>query len=243
MSKTTIGVFLGSRRETAAICVAEEEERNPQEEAARQAVQQAHDAVTEVLESFRDPTAEELEERLLHLAECERRLDLEQEPERHFLIRLLERLPANSTYREIAERTRIILAGLEERNLGRPTISLDATGKGAPVVDLLREACGGAQIVPVYFNYGDRRTSEQGHVSLGKAYLVARLQQLLESSRLHLPRLPGTEDLKRDLLDFEIPVRTNANELYGAFRVGPQDDRVTALGLAVQIDPPRWGLT
>jgi hypothetical protein len=55
--------------------------------------------------------------------------------------------------------------------------------------------------------------------------------------RLHLPRLPGAETLKQDLLRFEIPIQANANELYGAFRVGNQDDRGTALGLAVHVDP------
>jgi hypothetical protein len=38
--------------------------------------------------------------------------------------------------------------------------------------------------------------------------------------------------------DAESRVDENANDRYGAFRVGTHDDLVTALGLAVQWTPP-----
>ncbi len=38
-------------------------------------------------------------------------------------------------------------------------------------------------------------------------------------------------------LDYEIRVSEDANGRYGAFRVGSHDDLVTALGLAVLVDP------
>jgi hypothetical protein len=41
----------------------------------------------------------------------------------------------------------------------------------------------------------------------------------------------------QELLDYEIRVDENANDKYGAFRVGTHDDLVTALGLAVQREP------
>lgn len=75
-------------------------------------------------------------------------------------------------------------------------------------------------------------------VSLGKAFLVSRLQALLQTRRLHLPRSPEAEALAQELLDYEIRVDENANDRYGAFRVGTHDDLVTALGLAVQSDRP-----
>jgi hypothetical protein len=40
----------------------------------------------------------------------------------------------------------------------------------------------------------------------------------------------------QELQDYEIRVDENANDRYGAFRVGTHDDLVTALGLAVQLD-------
>jgi hypothetical protein len=44
--------------------------------------------------------------------------------------------------------------------------------------------------------------------------------------------------MKDELLDYEIRINEDANERYGAFKVGAHDDLVTALGLAVQDRPP-----
>ncbi|MDQ3700038.1 MAG: hypothetical protein M3442_03845, partial [Chloroflexota bacterium] len=45
--------------------------------------------------------------------------------------------------------------------------------------------------------------------------------------------------LGRELLDYEIRVDERANDTYGAFKVGAHDDLVTAVGLAIQADPPQ----
>lgn len=122
-----------------------------------------------------------------------------------------------------------------------PNVYVNATGVGLPVVDLLREELHGGRLVAVYFAYEDRRTETveggQLRVSLGKAFLVSRLQALLQCGRLHLPRSGEAQALTEELLNYEIRVDENANDRYGAFRVGTHDDLVTALGLAVQIDP------
>jgi hypothetical protein len=44
----------------------------------------------------------------------------------------------------------------------------------------------------------------------------------------------GSWAMKDELLDYEIRISEDANERYGAFKVGAHDDLVTALGLAVQ---------
>ena len=129
-----------------------------------------------------------------------------------------------------------------------PVIYFDATGLGSPVTDLVSEILGGECIHPVYFNYGDQRRTETAEkhgnwsrlkiVKLGKAYLVSRLQLLLQSNRLHLPRTPAAEALAKDLLDYEIRIDERANERYGAFRVGGHDDLITALGMALQEEIP-----
>jgi hypothetical protein len=125
------------------------------------------------------------------------------------------------------------------RRGNHPRTYVDATGVGNPVVDLLK-AAGVRQIKAVYFTYGDRRTvAEDGSVSLGKAWLVSRLQVLLQSERLHLPQTAEAQVLAKELLDYEIRISEDANDRYGAFRVGTHDDLVTALGLAVQAVPVR----
>lgn len=120
-------------------------------------------------------------------------------------------------------------------------MSVDATGVGQPVVDLLREWVRSGEVVPVTFKAGDQRTETLEdvylHVSLGKACMVSRLQALLGSRRLHLPRTREAGVLTRELLDYELRVDGGGHERSGAIRVGTHDDLVSALGLATQLDP------
>jgi hypothetical protein len=159
----------------------------------------------------------------------------------HHMVRHLERLPLGTPYPKVAERVAEIVTGVRARAGGYPELYVDATGVGTPVVDALRGAGIVARLIPVYFNHGDRRTlvREAGgaEVRLGKAFLVSRMQALLQSGLLHLPHTAEAEVLAEELLDYEIRVSEDANDKYGAFRVGTHDDLVTALGLAVQKDP------
>jgi hypothetical protein len=76
-----------------------------------------------------------------------------------------------------------------------PTLYLDATGEGTTVVDVLKDAGVPARLVPVYFTHGDRRTVVEDEVRLGKAWLVSRMQALLQGGLLHLPRTPEAGQL------------------------------------------------
>lgn len=176
----------------------------------------------------REPTAIAVAERE-HRARNGRR-------EAHFLIRCLERLPTGTRYPEVATRVGEIAAAVIGRSSDPPTIYADVTGLGEPIVNLLKARTWTLTIKPVYFTHGDRRSEDMGEVKLGKAWLVTRLQALLQTGCLHLPRTPEAEVLARELRDYEIRVDADANEKYGAFRVGTHDDLVTALGLAVQKD-------
>lgn len=157
----------------------------------------------------------------------------------HHTVRFLERLPLGTSYPDVARRLAALAASVAERSGQRPCLYVDATGVGKPVVDVLRDHKVNALLGAVYFTYGDRRIEEHSHqVTPGKAWLVSRLQALFQSERLHLPRHhPEAETMTRELLDHEIRVDKNANDTYGAFKVGSHDDLVTALGLATQLDP------
>src|SRR5918999_1374443 len=159
--------------------------------------------------------------------------------ETHHLARHLERLPLGSPYPPVAERVVAVVQGVHSVTSGEATtLYVDATGVRTPIVDILRAAGVGnlAQLKAVFFNHGDRRKVERGEIKLGKAWLVSRMQALLQSGLLHLPRTAEAEALGRELLDYEIRVTEDANDRYGAFRVGAHDDLVTALGLATQED-------
>lgn len=155
----------------------------------------------------------------------------------HHYVRHIERLPLGTPYPAVALRLARLVDALIEQTKATPTVYVDATGVGWPVLEMMQRTGLKVSPVPVYFTYGDRRTktADKG-VSLGKAWLVSRLQALLQGKRLHLPRTKETAALTQELLDYEIRVDTDANERYGAFRVGSHDDLVTALGLATQLD-------
>ena len=186
--------------------------------------------------------------------------------EEHHLVRHLERLPLQTAYPRVAERLTEVVdavrAKVERRTVSVPfpldpfarklayvsevrsyepqvRVYVDATGVGQPVVDLLEVA--GVRPTACYFTHGDRRTEEAGAVKIGKAWLVSRLQALLQTGRLHLPRTAEAQALAEELLVYEIRVDEDGNDRYGAFKVGRHDDMVTALGLAVQQGGPRWG--
>lgn len=179
-----------------------------------------------------------------------------------FLCRHLERLPLGTPYPRVADRLRTVYENLNrlaqvrnqeryERALYRSgwrdpdlTISvyLDATGVGQPIADLLAEA--GVPVIPCYFTHGDRRAVERDRVSVGKAWLVSRLQALLQTRRLQLPgNHPEAAALRSELLDYEIRIDQNANDRYGAFKTGTHDDLVTAVGLACQEDAGTVGMS
>lgn len=160
--------------------------------------------------------------------------------EKHYAVHHLERLPLRARYSEVARRLAAMIGRLRKREDWPPELFVDVTGIGQPVIDLLKEPLEDVEPVPVYFTHGDQRTEkiEAGRrtVKLGKAWLTAHLQVLLQSGRLHLPNTQEVRQLAKEIEDFKPPIDENANERYGAFRVGTHDDLVTAIGLATQGD-------
>ena len=152
--------------------------------------------------------------------------------ETYHTARHLERLPVGTASPALATRLKEILTGLRARGMGY-TVVADATGVGQPVIDVLARGAGVA-LTPVYFTHGDRRVEQEGYVTLGKGWLVSRLQALLQTGCLLLPQTADAHALASDLLAYEITMSEQANDTYGAFRVGAHDDLITALGLAVQ---------
>lgn len=156
-----------------------------------------------------------------------------------YMVRHLERLPLGTSYPAVGERLAEVVKNVQAIKRGRVCLIVDATGVGTPVVDILKDRLASVsyQLVPVTFTHGDRLTrGAAGAISLGKAYLVSMLQALLQTDRIGLPQTAEARTLARELQDYEIKVDQDANDKYGAFRVGTHDDLVTALGLAVLVE-------
>src|SRR5688500_677185 len=76
----------------------------------------------------RDPTA-------IAVVEQEKRRDTET----HHIARHLERLPLGSPYPVVAERIAALVGGVHAVTSGKtPTLYVDATGVGTPIVDVLK---------------------------------------------------------------------------------------------------------
>ncbi len=156
--------------------------------------------------------------------------------EDHWVERHIERLPLGTPYPAVATRLATIVGIVRHRGVEVGATYVDATGVGQPVVDVLKAA--GVRVTPVYFTYGDRRKeNEDRSIALGKAWLVSRVKALMQTDRIHLAHSPEMDAMQKELMDYEIRVDEQANDRYGAFRVGSHDDLVTALGLAVQERP------
>lgn len=168
--------------------------------------------------------------------------------ETYYEARHIERLRLGTGYPQVAERiaqvaTSPVLGG------ARILLAVDVTGVGQPVYEMVRDAVSvlsggkgtsstpGIRMRPITFTHGDRYDRAAGR--LGKAYLVSRLQALLQTGCIKLPpRHTEAQQMARELKDYEIRVDSaTANDTYGAFKVGTHDDLATALGLAVLDDP------
>lgn len=152
----------------------------------------------------------------------------------HFIVHGMKSLPLLTSFEEIektvieAWNTKAIPEGYS-RNLW-----IDAIGVGAPIAERLRKVIGRVHSVTVT---GGERVEKldvwQKQFSIPKAQMVANLQFLFGYRRIHL--VPGdkiSEEMKQELMDFDLKVTSSQNVQYGAFRVGTHDDLVTALGLA-----------
>ena len=158
-----------------------------------------------------------------------------------FQVRHIETKPYETPQVSLVDWLATIWKGIE--GLDRTALLYaDITGAGTTWLDPLLPKVG--RVMPVYFNHSDRRQSdldeshygENARVTLGKGYLVARLQVLLETGRLRLPSSPEGKAIGRELRDYQLEAQVEP-EKYGGFRAGGQYDAlISALGLAVQVD-------
>lgn len=154
-----------------------------------------------------------------------------------YVVRALERLPLNTSYPAVARRLHAICRAMARRAQSEVFLAVDATGVGRPIVDIVRaELDDDVHLTAVTISGGEKCPTNALHrseVVLGKVGMVSRLQALLQTRRIVMPRTADARGLADELLDFEIRVRDSGNDELGAFKTGKHDDLVTALGLSV----------
>ena len=151
--------------------------------------------------------------------------------ETQYNLRHLDRLPLGTAYTEVVSRVQSLVAS--NPLSGCCTVIVDATGVGAPVIDLLRKCRLGCTLIPVTITAGDSAlVTPQGH-RVPKRDLIHGLQLMLEQAHLRVAAsLPHAETLVRELLAMRVKISLSGNDLYGAWREGDHDDLVLAVSLA-----------
>ena len=215
----TVGVDVGQIHDPSAIAVAE--------------VTQVHTGKFRLDKRFHVPAHVD-EHLIFHPAK-----DADPVLRSEYTIRYIQRLPLGTSYPDVA----VFLADLlcNTRFAHRDVrCLLDVTGVGRGVYDLLREEIARRtetqhiQLKPITFSHGEKYNRSTG--VLAKAFLVSRLQSLLQGERVHGPDTAEMKATVEELRVYEIKLDTDGKDTYGAV-VGKHDDLATALGLACLEDP------
>jgi hypothetical protein len=157
-----------------------------------------------------------------------------------FVVRFIELVAARTPYPKIAARLSQVVDNVTTQGAQfkcRVILYADVTGLGQPVVDLVKAKV--ESLVTVYMSGNEKRTEHESRVTMGKAWMVARLQTLFQSGYIHLPKTEATQLLVEEILAYSLDPAPQDNELTGSFTVGTQDELLTALGLACQGLPER----
>ena len=116
----------------------------------------------------------------------------------------------------------------------KPVLAIDATGVGAPVVDLFKREKINAELRPIQIVGGANVSEEFGITRVPKRDLVSVVQVALQNRTLKIAKELGeAATLARELQNFSVKITDSANDIYGAWREGTHDDLVLAVALAL----------
>lgn len=167
--------------------------------------------------------------------------------ETQYTLRHIERLPLGTSYPDVANYICDLL-GSEHFKRRHVRALVDVTGVGRGVYDIVERETRtrqfpalGVTLQPISFVHGEKYNQRAG--TLGKAYLVSRLQALLQCGQIHAPDTAEVRAMQEELRVYEIKIDQDGKDTYGAFKVGSHDDLATALALAVLEDPFSGGVS
>ena len=151
------------------------------------------------------------------------------------LVRFLMRVPLGTPYPIVVDLVREVTA--HEQLAGRCVAVVDATGVGAPVVEMLRAEGPACDISSVTITGGEKESGGAGygggHCNVPKRDLIASVQLALERGELRIAKgLREREALVEELVDVRKTARESGRDRVGAERAGEHDDLVIALALA-----------
>jgi phage FluMu gp28-like protein len=156
---------------------------------------------------------------------------VEREEQRNMRVRHLERLPLGTPYARVVSRVGEIMRHPALAQASR--LVVDATGVGAPVVEMLRAFRPAFRVTAVTITAGEHANGRGEEWHVPKKDLMAGLQVLLENGQLKIPRkLLEAGALVRELTDIRLNPRSGGHVAMGAEGYGEHDDLALAVALA-----------
>ena len=123
---------------------------------------------------------------------------------------------------------------------GRVSLAADATGVGAPVIDMLRPCVAPVPMFALTITGGTAVSHAGRSSSVPKRDLVSAAQVLLQERRLQIAAsLPHAETLVSELLAFRVSISASGHDSYAAWRERDHDDLVLAVALAAWLGENR----
>lgn len=162
-----------------------------------------------------------------------------------FVTRFLDRLPLRTPYPQVAQTLTRLAAGVRARSGSRtpPIMRVDVTGVGRPVFDSLADTdiphvC---RLTAVTITGSMGKEIKDRELSVGKLYLVSRLEALFDNDRIKFvvttdKQREQAHAMRRELQDFDRDQHASTGNLTFGAKTGSHDDLVTALALAVLED-------
>lgn len=168
-----------------------------------------------------------------------------------FVIRQIGRMPLGTSYPDVS--AKIVDLFLNDLFAGRQIrVLIDVTGVGQAIYDMVkkelherihgvnnlsaeqRERLKKLSLQPISFVHGEKYNRTKG--TLGKAFLVSKMQALLQNKRIDTPVTAEMKATCDELLVYQVKISDQGKDTYGA-KTGAHDDLATALGLSCLEDP------
>jgi len=149
-----------------------------------------------------------------------------------YQLRALHRFPLRTRYADVVT---AINRRLDEPPLrGRTRVAVDATGVGAPVVELFKQDTESRELYAITITGGTSVGGSGRRLTVPKRDLITTTAVILQQQRLRIaPNLPEADTLLDEFLSDRVTTTETGHDRYGPANSDGHDDLLLALSLAL----------
>jgi hypothetical protein len=146
-------------------------------------------------------------------------------------LRYLERIPLGTPYPDVVSRVKDVMRQVAAE--GGCELTVDGTGVGRPVVDLLRRSGLPCKLNAAIITGGIAESESNGYHHIPKKDLISGLQLAIQLGTLQIAGgMKFGPALVAEMAEMRVKITSSGNEQFGAWREGSHDDLVFAVALA-----------